>query len=112
MTLPTALILSLALTEALELPLLYLLGFRGRQLTIALLANVLTNPPVVFLRFIASGVLRVPDWAALLVLETAAVLVEAVVYKKAAGRPRALLDSLAANALSFSAGLAISAFIH
>lgn len=102
------LLICLALTEAIELPLLYLMGFRRRELIIAALANVVTNPPVVLIRFVFLSLTRLPEWAVILPLEIAAVLVEAVIFRRAAGRKRALLESFTANALSYTLGLAIS----
>lgn len=111
MSFELSLLLSLLLTEAIELPLLYLLGFRGNELIIAALANVVTNPAVVFLNHIAAEFTEIPAWFAILVLEVSAVLIEALIYKKATDRRRPLVDSLIANAVSYSIGLIITAFI-
>lgn len=111
MSLPLALLLSLLLTEAVELPLLYLLGFRGNELITAALANVATNPAVVFLNHVLGTYTSLPKWLVILVLEVGAVLIEALIYKKATDRKRPLVDSLVANAVSYSIGLMINAFI-
>ena len=110
MTLPQALLLSLLLTELIELPVLFLLGFRGRELIIAALANVVTNPAVVFLHAAASQT-NLPEWLVILVLEVSAVLVEALIYLKATDRARPLVDSLIANAVSYFSGLILTTFI-
>lgn len=112
MSLPLALLLSLLLTEAVELPLLYLMGFRGNELIIAALANVATNPAVVFLNHVCGAYTSLPKWLVILVLEVCAVLIEALIYKKATDRKRPLVDSLVANAVSYSIGLMITAFIQ
>ena len=111
MTLPQALILSLLLTELIELPVLFLLGFRGRELIRAALANVVTNPAVVFLHALAGIYLSLPEWSVILVLEVSAVLVEALIYLKATDRRRPLVDSLIANAVSYFSGLILTTFI-
>lgn len=111
MTLPQALLLSLLLTELIELPVLALLGFRGRELVIAALANVVTNPAVVFLHAAAASQTNLPEWLVILVLEVSAVLIEALIYKKATDRKRPLLDSFIANAVSYSIGLIFTTFI-
>ena len=108
MTLLEALGLSLLLTEAIELPLLFLMGFRGYELIIALLANIVTNPAVVFLNYLAISFTSIPQWLVVLVLEVSAVIIEALIYAKATDRRRPLLDSLIANAVSYSIGLIIS----
>ena len=109
MTIYGALALSLLLTEAIELPLLFLMGFRGYELIIALLANIVTNPAVVFLNHLALSFTSIPQWLVILVLEASAVAIEALIYAKATGRRRPLLDSLIANAVSYSIGFIINA---
>lgn len=104
-------LICLTLTEAVELPVLYLLGFRRRDLIIAALANVVTNPPVVLIRFVLLSLTSLPEWSVVLPLEISAVLVEALIYRRAAGRKRALPESFIANALSYSLGLVISILI-
>ncbi|MBO4562622.1 MAG: hypothetical protein J5772_03330 [Clostridia bacterium] len=111
MSLVWSLIISLALTEAIELPLLFALGFRGKELIIAALANVVTNPPLVFTYSVLTAFTHLPAWSVILPLELAAVLAEALIYKKATARRLPLLDSLIANAVSYSIGLVITTFI-
>lgn len=111
MNLLEALALSLALTEIIEIPICFLFGFRGRELVIALLANVVTNPPVVFLIYVLSVATPLPKWSFTLALELAAFIVEAIVYRKATDTKLPLLVSFTANAVSYSAGLLITALI-
>lgn len=111
MTLPQALLISLLLTEIIELPILFFLGFRGKELAVGLLANIATNPAVVFLHALAGAYTRIPEWLVILVLEVSAVLAEALIYKKATGRKRPLLVSFIANAVSYSVGLCITTFV-
>ncbi len=111
MNLYEALALSLALTELIELPVCYLLGFRGRELIIVLLANIATNPAVVFLHHVFSVFTPLPEWSFTLVLELCAFIAEALIYKKATDRRMPMLDSFIANAVSYSIGLVITTFI-
>ena len=111
MELALDLIASLALTLVIELPILFAFGMRGRELLLGLLANVLTNPPVVLVHSLLSFYTAVPAWASLAVLETIAFLTEGAVYRLGTGLRRPFLVSLAANAASFAAGLIISFLI-
>ena len=111
MTLAESLLISLLLTEAIELPLLFALGFRGGELIIAALANVVTNPAVVFTHHLLLSFTSLPEWAVVLPLEIFAVLAEALIYRKATERKRPLLDSFIANAVSYSIGLVLTTFI-
>ena len=111
MNLYEALALSLLLTEAIELPVCCLLGFRGRELVIVLLANIVTNPAVVFLHHIFTAFTPLPEWSFTLVLELAAFIVEALIYRKATDRRIPMLDSFIANAVSYSIGLIITTFV-
>ena len=64
--------ISLVLTLALELPLAYLMGLRGRKyVLLAVLVNILTNPAAVLLHHL--GIPQIP-------VELAVVAVEAGVY--------------------------------
>lgn len=104
---------SLVLTVVLELSFLAALGVRERKdLALVVLVNVLTNPAVVLLHFLAvyrAGWNRVP---VTIVLEAAAVLVEAHYYRrcgKAIHRP--LLCALSANLFSYTMGFIINFLI-
>ncbi|MDR0889789.1 MAG: hypothetical protein LBM28_03965 [Oscillospiraceae bacterium] len=102
-----ALAVSLALTLALELG-FYLLWYRRRfdkkDLLLLVAVNVLTNPPVVLLSYLA---LRYTGYEVLTApLEVLAVLTEGYLYKKYARNiPRPYAFSLAVNAFSFGIGL-------
>lgn len=103
---PVILGLSLALTLLIELPVAWLWGLRGRDLILAALVNVLTNPAVVLLHQFF------PAWGATLVLEAGAVLVEGWYYQRFGQSARCpWLLSLSANALSFGLGLLINMIV-
>lgn len=92
---------SLGLTLMLELPVVLLWGVRGRRdLWLAVLVNVLTNPAVVLLH--ALGCPALP-------LEAAAIAVEGVCYR-ACGEDirRPYLLALCANVFSYTAGLLLN----
>lgn len=105
-----SLTVSLLLTEAIETAVCFALGFRGGELLIVLLANIATNPAVVFVCVLAGKFTHVPQWLCVGVLEVSAVLVEALIYRRATDRKRPFLDSLIANAVSYSTGLMLTAF--
>ena len=111
MSIAWALILSLLLTELIEVPICYALGFRGSELIIVLLANVVTNPAVVFLHHLFTVFTPLPEWSFTLGLELAAFLTEALIYRRATKRRLPMLDSFIANAASYSIGLIITTFI-
>ena len=112
MSLPVTLVVSLALTLAVELPLLCAFGLRGKELVIGVLVNVMTNPPVVFAYNLLCAFTEIPRAASLAVLETAAFLAEGAVFKAGTELKRPFLVSLAVNGISFSAGLMISLLIR
>ena len=73
---------------------------------LVVLVNILTNPPVVLIYHLCSRYTAMPMTAVVLVLELAAVGVEAAYYKKYAhALPHPLLFSVAANAFSYGIGL-------
>ena len=97
-----ALLLSLGLTLAVEVPLAWLGGLRTRHwVGLAVLANCLTNPAVVWLHWALGP-------ASVLPLELAAVLVEGGLYR-ACGAParHPFFFSLALNGLSYGLGILI-----
>ena len=108
--LPKMLLLSLLITIAVELPLSLLFGARKKGLIAVLLVNLITNPAVVFLSYLARGVLS-EGWtkAAVIFLEIAAVITEALLYKKSGteltGIRRPFPASVTLNLTSFLAGL-------
>ena len=99
------LLVSLGLTAALEE------GF-GWDMLLVLLVNLLTNPAVVFLYHVNCLYL---DWNRTVItvgLEAAAIAVEAVCYKAAAGNIRhPWLFSIGANLFSFTLGAVITRYI-
>jgi hypothetical protein len=100
-----SLVVSLAFTLAAELLFALLLGKRGKDLALVSLVNILTNPPVVLLYFLASAYTALSPALLKASLEIAAVLVEAFCYRKYGGNfRRPLLFSLGANAFSFGLG--------
>ena len=98
---------SLSLTLLFEVGVFFIAGKRGaRDLLLVVMVNVLTNPAVVLLYWIAAlytgwntTVIKIP-------LEVFAVLIEGFYYKKyGQGFKRPFLFSISANAVSFSLGL-------
>ena len=111
MSYPLSLVLALLTTEAIEIPVCFLWGMRGRDLVFVVLANVLTNPLLNVLYAIACLYTRIPPAAALAVLEPAAVIAEWIVYRSVTKAKRPFLTSLTANAASFGLGLLITTFL-
>lgn len=97
----------LIVTEILEIGTSLLLGIRSRRdILTVFLVNTLTNPLAVLLNMAAASFTALPSYAVIAVLEIAAWLTEALIYKK-------LLDfrkispfilSLILNAVSFIIG--------
>lgn len=110
-----SLVLSLAVTLAVELAAGWLLGLRrGREMAVVALMNVVTNPPVVTVSTLARFFIP-PDhrWALIVALELAAFSVEALIIHKALGRSRrgSLGLSGALNGSSYLIGALISRLI-
>ena len=103
-------VMSLALTLALEELFALIWGLRGRrELGVVALVNVLTNPPVVLLHHTAIGLLGWNVAVVTVVLETAAVLVEWRCYRLCSQQlRRPLLFALLANVFSYGAGRVIN----
>jgi hypothetical protein len=100
---------SLSLTLVLELLFALVSGKRGKDLVLVCLVNVMTNPAVVLVYYLAVHFTAVPSAAVKAVLEILAVAAEAFIYKsRGAGFRRPLLFSLGANMLSFWIGELIS----
>ncbi len=100
-----SLAVSLALTLLIELAFAFVMRVKGRDLLVVLLANCLTNPPVVLLHHLLGGTVLI-----IAVLEVSAVLVEWGCYRAATDIKRPLLFSLTANAISYGLGLVIQMF--
>lgn len=108
-----ALGISLASTLALEVGFFLIVGKRNkRDLLLVIMVNVLTNPAVVLLYWLAY---LYTDWNATIVkipLELAAILVEGIYYKKyGESFKRPFIFSLAANAFSFTIGAVAQYFL-
>ena len=97
--------LSLLLTELIELSAALLLKKREDMGLIAL-ANLMTNPAVVYLSLLTKSLRPGLYPAAAAVTELFAVLAEGYAYKRRAAKI-AMLFSLCMNALSFGTGLVI-----
>ena len=99
--------LSLLLTELIELSAALLLKKREDMGLIAL-ANLMTNPAVVYLSLLTKALRPGLYPAAAAVTELLAVLAEGYAYKRRAAEiARPMLFSLCMNALSFGTGLVI-----
>lgn len=104
---------SLGLTLLVEVPFAYAWGLRDRRnLTVAVLVNVLTNPAVVLLYFLISARTGWPRLAVQLPLEALAVAVEAVCYRACGENVRRPgLLALCANGVSYGVGLCLNALL-
>ena len=112
-----SLVISLVLTEVLEIPFCTLVWrFRGRDIIVCALANVVTNPPVVLAnilikqRLFSSGGLKYMPLV-VIGLELTAVTVEWLIYRRCTDKKHPFYISLTANAFSYFAGLALSMII-
>ena len=113
-----SLLISLALTEALEIPFCTAAWRFGlRDIGVCALANVVTNPPVVLMHYYIrqwlaqNNALRFLP-IAVLVLELMAVTAEWFIYSRCTDKKHPFLISLTANAFSYFAGLAVSMLIN
>jgi len=109
----TALAVSLILTVILEAGFFLLAGKRNeKDLFLTVMANIITNPAVVLLYWLAAAY---TDWNLILVkipLELSAVLTEGYYYRKyGQDFKHPYLFSVSANAFSFIAGAVIQKFI-
>lgn len=98
----SAFLISLGLTLLFEVPFAYIWGLRSRHnITVAVLVNVLTNPVVVLLNALCMPIL---------LLEAAAIAVEAVCYRSCGKEIHLpLLLACCANVFSYSMGLLLQA---
>ncbi len=104
-----ALAMSLLLTLVLEELFALIWGLRGwRELTVVALVNILTNPAVVLLYHLSTGLLGwSPVWVTV-ILECAAVVVEWRCYRSCSYQlKRPFLFALLANAVSYGIGCII-----
>ena len=102
----SALALALGLTLALEIGFFFVMGKRNlRDMGLVLLVNILTNPPVVLLYWLAAYYTSWPSVAVIIPLEVLAVLAEGYYYRKYGQKfCRPYIFSAVANAFSFVAG--------
>jgi len=98
-----ALVISLALTLAVETAFAAVMKKRGYDLLLCALVNVVTNPAAVLLHLLFPGTLITAA------CEAGAVIAEWLLYRYCGrGYKKPFLFSLCANALSFGTGLAIN----
>jgi len=104
----------LLLTILLEEGTALIIGIRkGFDLTVILFVNILTNPIVVCMGMIMESYTRVPRAAYIIVLELAAFITEAMIYRKLlyTKKPSPFIVSLILNCVSFFIGTTIGGLI-
>ena len=109
-TLIVCLILTLVLEEITAL----IVGVRkGFDLTVILFSNLLTNPVVVFSGMLLASFTNIPRPVYVIVLELAAFITEALIYRKLlfTKKPSPFLLSLILNSVSFFVGTTLSSLI-
>lgn len=111
-----SLIVSLFLTVIIELVVSLIIGIRGKEdLKVVFLANVITNPIVVFtancVSFLNNEVLY---YVVVFILELLAIIVEFIIFKKFLNfkKKSPLFISCINNIISFSLGVVISIIIN
>ena len=110
LTLIVCLILTLVLEEVTAL----IVGVRkGFDLTVILFSNLLTNPVVVFSGILLASFTNIPRPVYIIVLELAAFITEALIYRKLlfTKKPSPFLLSLILNSVSFFVGTTLSSLI-
>lgn len=110
----TSLGLSLGLTLVLELAFALIFMVRQkRDLLLVCLVNVITNPVVALVYYLASSAVYTVQTLALIALEVLAVVVEAVYYRSYGEKiSHPVLFAVGANAFSFFIGKAINILAH
>lgn len=106
----TSLAFSLTLTLVLELAFALVWGIKGCGLLLVVLMNLLTNPAVVTLHWVAVRRLGLPDAPVTLVLELSAVLIEGLCCQGMIRRHWTF--ALLINLFSFGAGALLQVFLH
>lgn len=97
---------SLGMTLVIECAFAFFCSLRGRDLTLCVLVNVLTNPIVVICALLWRHFVPLPEWWPIPLLELGAVVTEGLIYRDLSEKlRRPLLFSLCANALSYGLGL-------
>ena len=104
------LLLALLLTEAIEIPVCLLFGLRKKDLIVALLANLLTNPAVNVLYLLAALYTPLPN-VLIALLEIGVVVTEWLLYRSLTDAKHPFWTSLAANAVSYGAGLILTTLL-
>lgn len=98
-------LLSLGLTLLIELPLAFACGFRGQELLVALLVNVITNPLAVLLYVGVRALTPLSKMAVQLPIECIVIVSEWLVYRIGTERKHPFSVSLICNAASYALGL-------
>ena len=100
---------SLGMTLLIECAFAFFCSLRGRDLTLCVLVNVLTNPVVVLCALLWRHYVPLPEWLPIPLLELGAVLTEGLIYRDLGEQIRKpMLLSLCANALSYGLGLIVN----
>lgn len=107
-------VICLLLTLFLEELTAFIAGVRKKfDLAVILFTNTLTNPPVVLLGLLLSSFTGIPRPVYVIILETAVLAVEALIYRKLlyTRRPNCFLLSLMLNGVSFIIGTPAASLI-
>ena len=110
LTLAICLVLTLVLEEVTAL----IIGVRkGFDLIVILFSNLLTNPVVVYAGIAFASFTKIPRPVYVIVLELAAFIIEALIYRKLlfTKKPSPFLLSLILNCVSFFIGSTLSSLI-
>ena len=97
-----SLMISLLLTLVLELLFAIVGGVRKKGLVLVILMNILTNPAVVLLHFLCVAFLGWTGFLPVLILELAAILVEAICCRGVIRKP--WLFAICVNVFSYTLG--------
>lgn len=100
------LFMGLFLTLLFELTVAFLWKVRKADIKIVILANVVTNPLVVLLYYLALSA-SVKSWGLIAILEISAVIFESVCYKFKSNIKSPIIFAIVANVVSYSLGLLI-----
>ncbi len=105
-------VISFVLTQGLEVLFALIYGIRSKKdLGLLMLVNVITNPPVVLIYYLATGYTGVNPWAAAIILELAVVAAEAYYFRRyGKGYLRPVTFAVLVNAFSYGIGLCLTLF--
>lgn len=109
MSLLSAMLRALLLTEALELGFSLLWGLRREELGLVLLMNIMTNPAANLLHYIFVYLLGWPRVPVVLLLEAAVVITEGLCCRSMLARPWRF--ALLVNGFSYGVGLLLQTII-